>query len=110
MSRWDRNDNSTLKVCVRVFVCVRVTCAGKETGRKEGTHLSQLLQDLLANALVLKVDPGRLDHLIDDLVVDVAHRSVRHFDRRRWSRSLFVGSGGYRHEGTDVGDAGRDDA
>lgn len=39
---------------------------------------AQLVQDVLANTLVLEIDPRCLDHLIDDLLVDCSNQIVRH--------------------------------
>lgn len=66
-------------------------CVTLERMREERTHLAQLFQDLLTNALILKINPRRLDHLIDDLVVDVANRSVRHVGRWRAEDDCLLG-------------------
>lgn len=42
------------------------------------TYQTQLLQDGLLDAILLKIDPGAINDFLDDRLIDVADRLVRH--------------------------------
>lgn len=67
----------------RWLVLAIADCEGK------GTHLAQVLQDTLLDAAFLEIDTRCLNHLIDDLLVDITNRGVRHGGDRR-SRLLVM--------------------
>jgi hypothetical protein len=48
----------------------------KETQSK--THLTKFLQHRLLNAILLEVDSRTVDDLVNDGLVDIAYRCVRH--------------------------------
>lgn len=46
--------------------------------RTDRTYPAQLVQNLDFNTLLFKIDPRGVDHILDDLAVDIANSGVRH--------------------------------
>lgn len=42
------------------------------------TYQTQILQDGVLDAILLKIDPGAINDFLDDRLIDVADRLVRH--------------------------------